>query len=139
MDDYVLYAVEPGSFSEIKHPEFVITCELWKELPPLKFEKKKTHGGHDALCADSAEGYVWIPPSSAAPLAPSRILRALGSRSGRRMHFFWIEPQAEGADYMTMLADAKAFNVQQIALTKERERQQAEARRRRKEKKECSA
>jgi len=134
MDDYVLYAVEPESLSEIAHPELVITCELWKELPPLDFKPMKSSGGDDTLCAESMGRYVWVPPSTASALPSSRILKALGFRAGQYMYFFSVELQPKGVDYMSMLVDAKAFNVAQIALAQERERKQEEARRKKKRK-----
>ncbi len=134
MQDYILYAVESEQLSEIRHPEVVIFCELWKKLPPLDFEKTKSQGGDDALRAESAAGYVWIPPSTATALPSSRILRALGYRSKHHIHFFSVELQPNGMDYMSLLTDAKAFNIAQIAEAKELERKQEEARRKKKKK-----
>jgi hypothetical protein len=121
MNDYVLYAPEPEQLSGIKHPELAVFCELWKELPPLDFKKRKIESGDNVLCADSAVGYVWVPPSTTAELSSSRILRALGYRSGQYIRFFWVEAQPKDADYASLLVDAKAFNVAQIAAAKERE------------------
>jgi hypothetical protein len=132
MQDYIVYAVEREQLSGIKHPEVVIFCELWKKLPPLDFDKTKSRGGDEALRAENAAGYVWIPPSTAAALPSSRLLKALGYRSNRRIYFFSVELQPNGVDFMSLLADAKAFNIAQIAEAKKLERKKEEALRKKK-------
>jgi hypothetical protein len=115
--NYVVYATPSENLSLLGRSsrEKLNLVEVWSELPSCDFVQAKSGNGKNALRAEGEGLYIWVLPSTVEVLDKKPLLRAIGKRFKGRMNFLWVEAWPADVSREQCIAQAMAFNDEQIA------------------------